>query len=57
MAGNKAHKRERDIERDLGREGERSDGERKWRGSFEKMAWVDLTDGLNQHLGVCLVNN
>jgi hypothetical protein len=48
MMGNKVHKRERERERererkrkrDLGREGERSGGERKRRGSFEKMAWV-----------------
>ncbi len=29
-------------------------GERKQSGSFEKMAWVILTVGLNQYLGICL---
>jgi hypothetical protein len=43
MMGNKAHKlSEREIW-----------GERKWLGPVEKMAWVDLTVSLNQHLGVC----
>jgi hypothetical protein len=40
--------RERQRKRGLGREGEQHGGERKWRGSFEKIAWVDLTIGLNQ---------
>ncbi len=44
--------RERDRERGLGRERDSGGGERKRRGSFEKMAWVDLTVGLNQHLGI-----
>ncbi len=52
MTGNKAIERERETERGLGREGEKHSGKRKWRGSFEKMAWVDLTVGVNQHLGV-----
>jgi hypothetical protein len=26
----------------LGRERDNCDGERKWRGSFEKLAWVDF---------------
>ncbi len=42
MTGNKARQRERETERDLGREGEKHCGERKWHGSFEKMAWVDF---------------
>jgi hypothetical protein len=52
MTRNTAGERER--ERGLGREGGKHSRERKWRGSFEKMAWVDLTVGLNQHLGFCL---
>jgi len=44
MTGNEAKERERD----LGREGEQHGGRRKQRGSYEKMAWVDLTVGLNQ---------
>jgi hypothetical protein len=36
----------------LGRERDSSGGARKWHGSFEKMALVDLTIGLNQHLGI-----
>ncbi len=53
--GNKARERERETEskRELGREGEKHGGERKWRGSFETMAWVDFTVGLNQqHLRI-----
>jgi hypothetical protein len=34
--------RDRQRERDLGREGEKHGGERKWCGSFKKMAWVDF---------------
>jgi hypothetical protein len=49
--------RQRQREKCLEREGERNGGERKWRRSFEKIAWVDLTVGLNQHLGVCLINS
>ncbi len=55
MMRNKARERERETEREqgLGREGEKHDGERKWRGSFEKMACVDFTVGLNQqHLRI-----
>ncbi len=54
MMGNKAGERERETERErgLGREGEKHGGERKWHASFEKMARVDLTVGVNQHLGV-----
>jgi hypothetical protein len=36
--------RERQRERGLGREGEKHSGERKWRGSFEKMVWVDFAN-------------
>ncbi len=32
----------------MGSEGEQPGGERKQCGSFEKMAWVDLTIGINQ---------
>jgi hypothetical protein len=46
--------KERQRESALGRERDSNSGERKWRGSFEKMAWVDLTIGLNQHLYICL---
>ncbi len=36
----------------MGRERDNGGGGRKWHGSFEKMALVDLTIGLNQHLGI-----
>ncbi len=53
MTGNKGYQREKETEREKGlwREGERNDGERKQHRSFQKMAQVDLTVGLNQHLG------
>ncbi len=38
--------------RGFGRDRDSGGGERKWHGSFEEMAWVDLTVGLNQHLGI-----
>jgi hypothetical protein len=41
-----------ETEREVGRERDHDSGERKWHGSFEKMVWVDLTVGLNQHLGI-----
>jgi hypothetical protein len=52
MTGSKAERGEREIERELGRERDNGSGGRKRRGSFEKMASVDLTTGLNQHLGI-----
>ncbi len=54
MMGNRADKTERETEKGLGRERDNDGRERKWRGSFEKMAWVILTVGLNQYLGICL---
>jgi hypothetical protein len=51
MTGNEARERERETEREreiLGREGEQHSERRKLRGSFEKMAFADLTIGLNQ---------
>ncbi len=50
MTGKEARERERETERerDLGREGEQHGGEIRWCESFEKMAWVDLTIGINQ---------
>jgi hypothetical protein len=56
MTGNKAYKRvrERQREKGLGMERDNDGRERKQSGSFEKMAWVILTVGLNQHLGICL---
>jgi hypothetical protein len=44
--------RERERERGLGRERDNDGGERKRHGSFEKVALVDLTVGLYQHLGI-----
>ncbi len=49
MTGNKARERERG----LGGWGEKHGGDRKWRRSFQKMVWVDLTVGPNQqHLSI-----
>ncbi len=54
MTGNRAYRGEREIERErgLGRERDNGGGERKRHGSFQKMVWVDMTVGLNQHLGI-----
>ncbi len=58
MRGNRGNRGEGETERKsgLGKERDSDSGERKWRGSFEKLVWVDLTVGLNQHLGICLTN-
>ncbi len=55
MRGNRASRGEGETERERERERDNSGGERKWCGlEREKMAWVDLTIGLNQDLSIRL---
>jgi hypothetical protein len=50
-SGREGRKREREREK-WGRERDNDGGGRKRHGSFEKMVLVDITVGLNQHLGI-----
>jgi len=55
MTGRQAERGERERERERekwGRERDNDGGGRKRHGSFEKMVLVDITVGLNQHLGI-----